>query len=169
MRWPWQRRERRDSGGDFSDAVVRLIEAQAVGTVADASSTVAVEAASGALSRAFASPGVVGAAWVQECLSPAVLAQMARDLIRSVVRRRILTPWTPTMSIGWHADRRRIRRPNNTAPSFQGSLLATRAAWPSDWYDQGRPAYPASLFPRGERIRSGNVIGHGSASNSDRR
>ena len=40
MRWPWQRRERRDSGGDFSDAVVRLIEAQAAGTVADASSTV---------------------------------------------------------------------------------------------------------------------------------
>ena len=59
MRWPWQRRERRDSGGDFSDAVVRLIEAQAAGTVADVSSTVAVEAASGALSRAFASPGVV--------------------------------------------------------------------------------------------------------------
>ena len=26
--WPWKR-ERRDSGGDFSDAVVRLIEAQA--------------------------------------------------------------------------------------------------------------------------------------------
>ena len=101
MRWPWQRRERRDSGGDFSDAVVRLIEAQAVGTVADASSTVAVEAASGALSGAFASPGVVGgAAWVQECLSPAVLAQMGRDLIRSVVRRRILTQWTPLMSIG---------------------------------------------------------------------
>ena len=60
MRWPWQRRERRDSGGDFSDAVVWLIEAQAAGTVADASSTVAVEAASGALSRAFTSPGVAG-------------------------------------------------------------------------------------------------------------
>ena len=59
MRWPWQRRERRASGGDFSDAVIRLIEAQAAGAVADASSTVAVEAASGALSRAFASPGVV--------------------------------------------------------------------------------------------------------------
>ena len=33
MRWPWQRRERRDCG-DFYDAVVRLIEAQAAGTVA---------------------------------------------------------------------------------------------------------------------------------------
>ena len=66
MRWPWQRRERRDSGGDFSDAVVRLIEAQAAGSVADASSTAAVEAAAGALSRAFASAEVVGAPWVAQ-------------------------------------------------------------------------------------------------------
>ena len=83
MRWPWQRRERRDSGGDFSDAVVRLIEAQAAGTAADASSTAAVEAASGALSRAFASAEVVAAPWVQEAVSPGVLAQVGRDLIRS--------------------------------------------------------------------------------------
>ena len=85
MRWPWQKqeRERRDSGGDFSDAVVRLIEAQAAGTAADASSTAAVEAASGALSRAFASAEVVRPAWVQEAVSPGVLAQVGRDLIRS--------------------------------------------------------------------------------------
>ena len=84
MRWPWQRHERRDSGGDFSDAVVRLIEAQAAGTAADASSTAAVEAASGALSRAFASAEVVGwAAWVAEAVSPGVLAQVGRDLIRN--------------------------------------------------------------------------------------
>ena len=83
MRWPWQRRERRDSGGNFSDAVVRLIEAQAAGTAADASSTAAVEAASGALSRAFASAEVVGPAWVAEAVSPGVLAQVGRDLIRN--------------------------------------------------------------------------------------
>ena len=83
MRWPWQRRERRDSGGDFSDAVVRLIEAQAAGTAADASSTAAVEAASGALSRAFASAEVVAAPWVAEAVSPGFLAQVGRDLIRS--------------------------------------------------------------------------------------
>ena len=82
MRWPWQR-EKRDSGGDFSDAIVRLIEAQAAGTAADASSTAAVEAASGALSRAFASAAVIGAPWVQEAVSPATLAQIGRDLIRS--------------------------------------------------------------------------------------
>ena len=85
MRWPWQKqeRERRDSGGDFSDAVVRLIEAQAAGTAADASSTAAVEAASGALSRAFASAEVQGAPWAAEAVSPVFLAQVGRDLIRS--------------------------------------------------------------------------------------
>ena len=82
MRWPWSRREKRDSGGDFSDAVIRLIESQAAGTAADASSTAAVEAASGALSRAFASAEVVAAPWVQEAISPATLAQIGRDLVR---------------------------------------------------------------------------------------
>ena len=83
MRWPWQRRtEKRESGGDFSDAVVRLIEAQAAGSAADASSTAAVEAASGALSRAFAAAEVVGPPWVQQAISPATLAQIGRDLIR---------------------------------------------------------------------------------------
>ena len=83
MRWPWQPRETRDSGGDFSDAVVRLLEAQAAGSAADASSTAAVEAASGALSRAFASATVEGEAWVQHAVTPTVLAQIGRDLIRS--------------------------------------------------------------------------------------
>ena len=83
MHWPWQKPEHRDSGGDFSDTVVRLIEAQAAGTAADASSTAAVEAASGALSRAFASAEVVGEPWVAEAVTPGVLAQVGRDLIRS--------------------------------------------------------------------------------------
>ena len=83
MRWPWSKPETRESGGDFSDAVVRLIEAQAAGTAADASSTAAVEAAAGALSRAFASAEVVAEPWVQDAVSPTVLGQMGRDLIRS--------------------------------------------------------------------------------------
>ena len=82
--WPFSKKpEKRQSGGDFSDAVVRLIEAQAAGTAADASSTAAVEAASGALSRAFASAEVLGPAWAQEAASPGFLAQVGRDLIRS--------------------------------------------------------------------------------------
>ena len=82
MRWPWSKSEKRESGGDFSDAVVRLIESQAAGSAADASSTAAVEAASGALSRAFASAKVVGDDWVVEAVTPAVLGQIGRDLIR---------------------------------------------------------------------------------------
>ena len=85
MRWPWQKqeRERRDSGGDFSDAVLRLIEAEASGTAANAASTAAVEAASGALSRAFAAAKVDGPPWVQDAVTPGFLAQVGRDLIRS--------------------------------------------------------------------------------------
>lgn len=83
MRWPFKwKTEKRESGGDFSDAVVRLIEAQAAGTVADTSSTAAVESASGALSRAFASATVEGDDWARELVTPAFLAQVGRDLIR---------------------------------------------------------------------------------------
>ena len=83
MRWPWSKTEKRDSGGDFSDAVVRLIESQAAGTAADASSTAAVEAASGALSRAFACADVQATSWAQGIISPSFLAQVGRDLIRN--------------------------------------------------------------------------------------
>ena len=82
MRWPWQR-ETRESGGTFTDAVVRLLEAQAAGQTADASSTAAVEAAAGALSRALAAAEVSGPPWAAEAVSPAYLAQVGRDLIRS--------------------------------------------------------------------------------------
>ena len=82
--WPWGKRERRDSGGDFSDAVVRLIEAQAAGSAADASSTAAVEAAAGALSRAFAGATVEASEpWARDAVAPGFLQQVGRDLIRS--------------------------------------------------------------------------------------
>ncbi len=83
FRWPWSKREKRESGGDFSDAVVRLIESQAAGTAADAGSTAALEAASGALSRAFASARVEGPPHVVEAVTPRFMAQAGRDLIRS--------------------------------------------------------------------------------------
>ena len=82
MRWPWQK-EQRDSGGNFTDAVVRLIESQAAGTAADASSTAAVEAASSWLSRALASAEVQGESWVKDAVTPTFLAQVGRDLVRS--------------------------------------------------------------------------------------
>ena len=91
MKWPWKKAENRQSGGDFSDAVVRLIEAQAAGTAADASSTAAVEAASGALSRAFASAMVEGPDWAKKAVSPRYLAQVGRDLVRAGDSMHVIT------------------------------------------------------------------------------
>ena len=84
MRWPWSKPEpeRRSSGGDYSDIIIRLAEAQAAGTAADAASTAAVEAVSGALSRAFASADVQGPDWARQSVSPAFLALVGRDLVR---------------------------------------------------------------------------------------
>ena len=82
MRWPWSKTEKRESGGDFSDAVVRLIEAQAAGSAADASSTAAVEAASGALSRAFMAAEVAAEDYASQAISPVFLQQVGRDLVR---------------------------------------------------------------------------------------
>ena len=80
LRWPWERRE---SGGSYSDAVLRLIEAQAAGTVADAGATAALEAAAGSLSRSFASARVEGPSHALDAVSGAFLAQVGRDLVRS--------------------------------------------------------------------------------------
>ena len=82
MRWPWQRRERRESGGDFADAVTRLIESTAAGKAADSGATAAVEAAAGALSRAFAAATVKGPEWAAQAVTPGFLGQVGRDLIR---------------------------------------------------------------------------------------
>ena len=87
MRWPWTRRddparERRDSAGSFAGAVVRMIEAQAAGSAADASSTAAVEAVSGALARALAGGTVEGPSWAAEAVTASVRAQIGRDLVR---------------------------------------------------------------------------------------
>ena len=83
MRWPWRTQpEKRQSGGGYTDAVVAAIEAQASAKVADASSTAAIEAAAGALSRAFMGCEVDGPSWVQDAVSPTWLAQVGRSLIR---------------------------------------------------------------------------------------
>ena len=77
MRWPWQRRETRAS---FTDAIVAALYAGAAGTgTRDALATAALEAVaslySGAFSRAKLEPDV-------PAVTPAVLALIARDLIR---------------------------------------------------------------------------------------
>lgn len=83
VRFPWQRTERREAaGGSYTAILSQLISAQAAGQVASASATAAMEAAAGFLSRAFASAHVRGAEWLRGTISPVVLAQIGRDLIR---------------------------------------------------------------------------------------
>ena len=84
MRWPWTKKAetRQSGGGGYTDAVVSAIEAQASATVADVSSTAAVEAAAGALSRALVSAEVEGPGWVKDAVSPPWLAQVGRSLVR---------------------------------------------------------------------------------------
>ena len=111
MRWPWQPRETRDSGGDFTDAVVRFLEAQVAGSAADASSTAAVEAAAGALARAFASAEVKGPDYVLQAVTPEFLAQVGRDLVRSGHSMHVITvdpmgrlALIPAASWHWEGD-----------------------------------------------------------------
>ena len=83
MRWPWQAKpERRDSASDYTTLMSRLIAAQADGVTVNATRTAAVEAASGALSRAFAAATVEGPAWAAEAVTARVLGQIGRDLVR---------------------------------------------------------------------------------------
>ena len=91
--WPWAKREpeRRQSGGGYTDAVVSAIEAQASATVADVSSTAAIEAAAGALSRALVSAEVEGPGWARDAVSPPWLAQVGRSLVREGASLSVVT------------------------------------------------------------------------------
>ena len=74
--------ERREAVGGYTDIVSRLIQSQAIGSVQQASATAAMEAASGALSRAFSGAKVEGPADVVEAVTPSHLALIGRDLVR---------------------------------------------------------------------------------------
>ena len=78
----FRKREKRNAGGGYSDAVVAAIEAQAAAKVADASSTAAIEAVAGMLSRAFADADVIAEPWAAEAVSPFWLMQVGRSLVR---------------------------------------------------------------------------------------
>ncbi len=79
--WPFGRTEKRASGGaSFTDSVAQaLLNHAAGGATANASATAALEAAAGSYARAFAVAEVTPATGA---LTPAVLALMARDMIR---------------------------------------------------------------------------------------
>ena len=90
-RWLWQRREVRDAGGGYTDAVVAAIEAQAAQKVADASSTAAIEAVAGLLSRAFGDAEVEADDWAQQAITPFWLMQVGRSLVREGASLSVIT------------------------------------------------------------------------------
>ena len=83
MRWPWQpKAEARSSATDYTSLLSRLAVSQAVGSEQQATATAALEAAAGALSRAFACARVVAPADVRDVLTPDRLGLIGRDLVR---------------------------------------------------------------------------------------
>ena len=83
MRWPWQSKPEMRESTAYTDTLISYLVSMASGSLADAGSTAAVEAAAGALSRAFASAEVQAESWAQAAVTPAVLGQIGRDLVRN--------------------------------------------------------------------------------------
>lgn len=79
MKWPWSKREARESDGTYEDQILSAFESSAT-TPATAGATAAVEAAASMAGRCLASATVTGAP--SGCVGPAELMQMGRDLLR---------------------------------------------------------------------------------------
>ena len=85
--WPFSRRaegpiEDREATGGYTGIISQLVELQAAGTTQQASATAAMEAAAGALSRAFMGAAVDAPPDIAEAVTPRVLSQIGRDLVR---------------------------------------------------------------------------------------
>ena len=81
MRWPWSKREKRESS--FTDALVAQILATASGASLALPTTIAaLETAANLYARAFAAAKIQGPAWAQAALTPACRAMIGRALIR---------------------------------------------------------------------------------------
>ena len=83
MRWPWGGSENRQESS-YTDALIATLVAQASGqTLAQPTATAALEAAAGAVGRAFASAEPKGPTELTSALSASVLRMIGRELIRT--------------------------------------------------------------------------------------
>ena len=151
MRWPWSKPEpeRRSSGGDYSDIIIRLAEAQAAGTAADVGRTAAVEVVSGALARAFAAATVEGPPWAADAITPPFLALVARDLVRRGQSLHVIR-------IG---DDGRVRLAPAADWSFEGG--SGRSGDVDLQGDDLRPVVEHHAHLAGERYRLRRLVDHG--------
>lgn len=79
--WPWGKTETRSAGGGYEGAILGAFEAAATATPR-AAATAALESASSLIARCLASATVEGPANLTAAVTPAVLAQAGRSLIR---------------------------------------------------------------------------------------
>ena len=81
MRWPWFKREKRESS--FTDTLIQTIVEQASGsTLAKPASTGALEASASIIARCFAAATVAGPDQFIAALGPSTLSMIGRSLIR---------------------------------------------------------------------------------------
>ena len=79
MRWPWQKPEKRSS---YTNSILSAVFQHSTQIYADAGKTAGVEAGAGYVARSLAGAEVSGPAWAQDMLTPTVLSQIGRGLIR---------------------------------------------------------------------------------------
>ena len=82
MRMPWNRKPELRATTNFYDGVIDQLQAQLSTRATDAGSTAALESCAGQLSRAFMGATVEGPDMVTSAITPGVLGQIGRDLIR---------------------------------------------------------------------------------------
>ena len=81
MRWPWSKRETRDSS--FTDSLIAQIVSQASGgTLARPAATGALEASASIVARCFAAAQISGPPHFIAALGPSVMSMIGRSLIR---------------------------------------------------------------------------------------
>ena len=118
----WQRLrgiEDRQEGGSYTDALVSLIQSQAGGGSALPSATAALEAASGYVSRSFASADVaVADSTMAGFLDPHTLSMLGRSLIRT-------GEYLGVIKMGLQDDRPRLA----TAASWDVTFGSDPAGW----------------------------------------
>ena len=83
MNWRFWKQEPEKRAADYTSLLSGIYEAAAHTGIADATRTAAVEAAAGALSRAFSSATVEGPSWARRAVNARTLGQIGRDLILS--------------------------------------------------------------------------------------
>ncbi len=84
MRWPWQRRETREAReARYTDLIIRALVGRATGADADVKGSGALEIAAGIVGRAFAAARPVDAGRAEAVLTPACLALIGREMVRT--------------------------------------------------------------------------------------